>query len=489
MIKSEQLYYLIKSLNKAEKRYFKLFATNSNENNNYLLLFEAIEKQESYDESAIKQKFQAKTFVNQLHVTKNYLNQLILKSLRNYHSTISKDAEIKDLHRDIEILLKKDLFQQCEQVIDKALKLANLYEKWPDVLNLLDIKRRLILNIKGSNHATEDLKEINKQELKVLQKIEHISKYWDISANLFSNFPELSQLLENPYIKAESKADSLQAKTLYHYIWQSIHVVQGNPEQAIEKLEEIIQIWEDQTNQIYEHPGSYLTLLNNLVGICLSNKDYKYAENLIFKIRKMPERYGIKNNNTIAVKAILHSYNVELEMCRDTNQIHRGITAAKNVQKYLNDTALIIPKSYHILILYQMAYLYYLNDQFDKALPFLNEIFSLKAADIRQDIQAYAHLLFLIIHFGLRNITLLRYAVESCRRFLKKKRELHSFEKKLLSCFSRLSTISKSEYEYQFIILKETLFEGMSEKEKMNVLDYLNFENWIEKNLQNKITQ
>jgi len=483
MIKSEQLFYLIKSLNKAEKRYFKLFATSSNENNNYLLLFDAIDKQDIYDENAIKEKFHNKTFVNQLHVTKNYLNQLILKSLRNFHSSISKDAEIKDLLRDIEILLKKELFQQCTQIIEKALKLATLYEKWPDVLNLLDIKRRLLLNTKGSSQATNDLKQINDLELKALLKIEHISMYWDVSANLFSNLPDISRLMESPYIKDESKADSLQAKTLYHYIWQTLSVVQGNPEQAREKLEKIIQIWEEQTNQIYEHPASYLTLLNNLVGLCISNKDYKYAEELIFKIRKMPDRYGLKSNNTIAVKAMLHSYNVELEMCRDTNQIKRGLKVSKDVQKYLEDSALTVPKSYHILVLYQIAYLHYLNDECDKALPFLNEIFSLKANEIRQDIQAYAHLLFLIIHFELGNITLLRYAVESCRRFLKKKRELQNFEKTLLSGFSRLSTISASEYEYQFIILKETLFEGMSEKEKLNVLDYLNFERWIEKNL------
>ena len=241
MIKSEQLFYLIKSMNKAEKRYFKLFASSNNENNNYSLLFEAIDKQDIYDESAIKEKFQNKTFINQLHVTKNYLNQLILKSLRNFHSTISKDAEIKDLLRDIEILLKKDLFQQCEQVIDKALKIASLYEKWPDVLNLLDIKRRLLLNIKGSNQALDDLKKINEEELEALLKIEHISMYWDVSANLFSNLTEIKALLENPYVADEAHADSLQAKTLYHYIWQTIHVVQGNPKKARETLEKIIR--------------------------------------------------------------------------------------------------------------------------------------------------------------------------------------------------------------------------------------------------------
>ncbi len=49
---SNQLFQLIKSLNKSEKRYFNLYASRHTigEKNNYVILFEAIDKQIEYDE-------------------------------------------------------------------------------------------------------------------------------------------------------------------------------------------------------------------------------------------------------------------------------------------------------------------------------------------------------------------------------------------------------------------------------------------------------
>jgi len=180
---------------------------------------------------------------------------------------------------------------------------------------------------------------------------------------------------------------------------------------------------------------------------------------------------------------MIHSYNVELEMYRDTQQVDRGIEVIAKVRKYLKDKSLVIPKSYELLLYYQFSNLLYLKDDLGEALKYLNIILARKYESTRMDIQSYAHLLFLIIHFELSNMILLRYAVESCRRFLKKKGPLKNFEKILLSSFSKLSTIPKSEYKDQFIKLKKELFEGLSDKEKNNILDYLNFDKWIEKNL------
>ena len=74
---------------------------------------------------------------------------------------------------------------------------------------------------------------------------------------------------------------------------------------------------------------------------------------MIYKIRRVPIRYGLKNNNPIAVKAMLHSFNVELEMYRDTQQADRGIEIIPKVRKYLEDKSLIIPTSYELLFYYQ----------------------------------------------------------------------------------------------------------------------------------------
>ena len=76
---STELFQLIKSLTKSEKRYFKLSSSLQSGEKNYLKLFEAIELQNEYDEEAIKEQFKAETFIKHLPSEKNHLYNLILK--------------------------------------------------------------------------------------------------------------------------------------------------------------------------------------------------------------------------------------------------------------------------------------------------------------------------------------------------------------------------------------------------------------------------
>ena len=54
---SDELFKLIKSLTKSEKRFFKLSSSLQSGEKNYLKLFDAIEKQLEYDEEDIKNTF------------------------------------------------------------------------------------------------------------------------------------------------------------------------------------------------------------------------------------------------------------------------------------------------------------------------------------------------------------------------------------------------------------------------------------------------
>ena len=62
------LFELIKSLTKSEKRYFKVYSAQQTKNNsnNYILLFDAIDRQEVYNEEKIKRKFRNHTFGKKL---------------------------------------------------------------------------------------------------------------------------------------------------------------------------------------------------------------------------------------------------------------------------------------------------------------------------------------------------------------------------------------------------------------------------------------
>ena len=143
---TDDLFQLIKSLDQSEKRYFKVFATmhiKGSDDNKYVKLFDAIDNQDEYSESEIRKQFANEKFLNQLHVAKNYLYNTILKSLRLYYSEKSKLNELMDTLRDVQILYDKSLFRQCIKHLEKAKKIAYAYEKYAQILAILDWEKTL----------------------------------------------------------------------------------------------------------------------------------------------------------------------------------------------------------------------------------------------------------------------------------------------------------------------------------------------------------
>ena len=79
------LHELIQSLTKSEKRYFKLLSSRHTigEENNYILLFDFIEKQDLYDEEQLKSHFKGKVPMNIFAMeskTNKYTGTTLLKT-------------------------------------------------------------------------------------------------------------------------------------------------------------------------------------------------------------------------------------------------------------------------------------------------------------------------------------------------------------------------------------------------------------------------
>jgi len=70
---STELFDLVKSLTKSEKRFFKLSSSLQSGEKNYLKIFYVIDRQKSYDEEAIKEQFKKETFIKHFPSEKNHL--------------------------------------------------------------------------------------------------------------------------------------------------------------------------------------------------------------------------------------------------------------------------------------------------------------------------------------------------------------------------------------------------------------------------------
>ena len=482
MAKKGNLFYLIKSLNKAEKRYFNIFCFNNKVSKNYLKLFETISRQNEYDEVAIRKKFKGQTFLKQLHVAKNYLNQLILKSLRNYHSKISKQAEIKDLLRNIEILFSKELFDQCQYEIQKAESMAENFEDYASLITIQKWKRRLSFTI-GKNNP-EQIQEILNREKEAIEALDRINRYWVLTNNIFdySNDSE-NKLSRHPLMRTQRKKESMTTKVLHHHIMYSYLVINGKAEEGYDHLSELVEYLEQFPERLSNDPSPYVTALNNKIGYLIRAKKFDNVYPLLEKVRGIPTKYKLQSESKFSVKLKLRTYNIELEMYRDTRNFSKGVQLIKEIEAFLQTHKKSIPQEYYLLLWYQFANIYFMKKEYHASMKYVNEITGTRFGDSVNDLERYARLLNLMIHLNLDNIIVLKYAVEGCRRFLRKVKKVHEFEKVLLRFFSKICNALKREYKSLFSQLHQDLFEKQEKLVDENILDFLDFKTWIEDHL------
>jgi len=481
MAKQQPLFELIKSLTKAEKRHFKLFTSGSGKHSNYVKLFDAVDKQTNYDEQLIRHQFSGQTFIRQLHVTKNYLYQLILKSLSNFHNNSTVDAILREQLQAIDVLYRKELLDHCEKHINKAEKLAHQYEKNTILLEILAWKRKLLLSRNATPHIKTEVATVLQQEQNALQKIETVNRYWSYIINIFDrNSGNCDTFKNDLYLTNTDHADTLQAKTLLYHIRYSDKLLNQNHEGAEKAITQLIDLFEQHPERIREDPMAYITAINNKVALQLHRKQQATIPALLAKIRSIPKQYKLDEKHPFTVRSLLRTYNVELEMYRDTHQADLGIALIKKITALLDKHRSTIPHEYTLLFNYQFAYLYFLQQNHQQSLQWLNTLAKHNIHDTREDILTFARLLTLINHFELNHIDVLKYAVDTTRRFLKKKRELHEYEKILLNFFSQLSISPSNRYPHLFATLNTTLFKPQSTLVSEHVLDYLDFKRWID---------
>ena len=174
---SDELFKLIKSLTKSEKRFFKLSSSLQSGEKNYLKLFDAIEKQLEYDEEDIKNTFKKENFIKHLPSEKNHLYKLVLKSLRAYHADNSVVSQLQEDIKNVEILFKRALYREAGKVLSKSKKLAYAYERFYFLFELIKWEKQLLEEEYKAGNFRQDLDELITEEKDVLEKLRNLAEY------------------------------------------------------------------------------------------------------------------------------------------------------------------------------------------------------------------------------------------------------------------------------------------------------------------------
>src|SRR6187549_913996 len=180
------LFQLIRSLEKAEKRHFKLYIkrSSSREDLKIIKLFDAIDKGKDYDEKTILKKLPA-IEKPQLANLKTHLYKELLASLRLLKSEQSVELQMNEQLDYARILYNKGLFQQSLKMLEKARELALANQKFNFLTQVTSLEKKIeTLHITRSMQSKVDA--LAEEALEVSEHIFIVSKLSNLALQLYS---------------------------------------------------------------------------------------------------------------------------------------------------------------------------------------------------------------------------------------------------------------------------------------------------------------
>lgn len=123
---SDHLFQLIHGMNSSEKRYFKRFLLlHGGSGTSSGRLFDAYNRQTVFDEAQLKK---TENYLSGFAQQKKQLYEILMRSLRAYHSGSNTDMKIRSLLSDAEILRQMRLYDTAHESLKKAERLAKQTE-------------------------------------------------------------------------------------------------------------------------------------------------------------------------------------------------------------------------------------------------------------------------------------------------------------------------------------------------------------------------
>ena len=492
MNRPADLFDLIKSMTRSEKRYFKLSASPQKGEKNYLRLFDAIDRQKSYDEEAIKRTFQGEAFVKQLHVAKNYLFKLILRSLRAYRAESSVDAQIECLLQDARILHDKGLGRLCAASLKRARGLAEEYER--DIA-LLEIIRMEDACIPAKSPNEEALERDHDEWREVLRRIENAGEYDYLSNRvtlvlMYKGIPRdekdaaiIDGVMRHPLLTDEQAPLSTTARKRFNYIHAGYHYSRGETARALVHVERSVRLAESRFEHSTEYANGYIASLINL-SLLLSDagEDERFHDTL-GKMRAFPEKlaeHGFSDErllyrifNTSTGIEMIH-YNAHGEFERSVAMIPAVESGCERFRRYIMEVD-------EIRFDYAIAWALFGVGEHARALDYLNRVLQHSEMQARQHILYSAKLLNLIIHHELGNVDHIEHLVKSTYRFLSRRNNLFKLEATLLRHFRRLPALrSPRELTAWFGDLRDALAPLADPPFERQAFTYFNYIPWLQ---------
>jgi hypothetical protein len=452
---TDDLFQLIQSLSKTEKGYFKKFCAihAPGRERAYLKLFNAIAKQKSYNEDALKESLPNESFLRYLSTAKNYLHNLILKSLRSYDEDSEVDVELLNNIRDFEILFSKGLFHQCLKVLQRTKILATNHDRYLVLLQVYTLQLKLNESWPNREKQKSISSEDYEAQMRVLGEYTEVIQYQKLLNDFISYSNQegaetrkkehslmLDQIIQSPHLQRDEAGIPFRSRILYYNCWGLYYYLQSDFHKAYEVQMRCRALLNDNPDKRKEQPESYRGTLSNLINTLLALEEYEETREVLEEYKKLGSL-----SVQMEVKIFQGSAVTELFIAEATGDFDTGIEAIPRIEKKLIEYKGKMNSINELIIYFNISTLYFAAGEFSKSLYWRNKMINQCDTSIREDTFCASKIMNLVNHYELGNTDILEYILRSTYRYLYQKKRIYKHESLILIFIRRLCNISTNQ--------------------------------------------
>jgi len=495
---SNQVFNLVKSLSKSEKRNFRLYSGRIQDRNDlmYLKLFDVLDKSSDFEDKLVLKKMGNLSSVQYSNL-KRHLYLQILISLRHLHKEKKAYIKIREYIDFAYILYDKGLYIPALKILDKAKKIS--------LRNFTDFSALTIIEIEKmiqSRHITRT----NTASIEAL-----VGEAFELGETISSRvkISNLQVLLHRYYIKnghVRNKKEEENIKSFFNkniqnfkitrlgmmekvfffqsYVWY--YYILNDFEKCYDYAFKWVELFEKSEELLRRDVDLYLRGYHYLMTSAFNTQRLReYRIHLEDLERFRHEKYNTFNNNTkITSFFYVHFGRMNLHFLQGSFDL--GVDGIKKTLLRMKRYKEYIDQHKAMILNYKIAWMYTGNEMYKKANQHLLNIINDTSFSLREDIQIYARLMHMMLHVDTESYDILNYLIKNYRKYIVSTKDKNIFHELALRFFSELARQPILERKRIYSKYLKEFSNLRKDKYAQRAFLYLDIISWLESKVENQ---
>ncbi|HVZ98040.1 MAG TPA: hypothetical protein VG847_14255 [Chitinophagaceae bacterium] len=495
---SDTLFQLIKSLEKSEKRHFKLYIKRSSSKQDLKIvrLFDAMDKQSEYDERQLLKSLSDIT-KPQLSNLKAHLYKQLLASLRLLKTNDNIDLKLSEHLDNARLLYNKGLKIQSLHILEKAKELAKANQKMNFLVQVISLEKKIeTLHITRS--TLEKTQTLSEEAAEISAHIDRVTRLSNLALLLYRWYVKngharneqdeegIREFFRN-YLpeKTEGITDFYELLYLYQsYCWYAF--IRQDFLMYYRYSQKWIDLFAANPVMIAVETGHYVKGMHTLLNAHFDLRNFRQFDETLKQFEEYAKTQIANVHDNFRIHTFVYINGAKLNKHLMEGTFAEGLAAVPEIVEKLKEYELFIDHHRILVFNYKIASLYFGAGNYSAAIDYLHKIIHNNHSDLRLDLQSYARLIHLLCHFELGNEEILESLTKSVYRFMAKMKNLTVVEEEIFKFLRHSTKLRPKELKPELKQFLDKIKHLEKNRFETRAFAYLDIISWVESKVYDK---